>query len=65
MTGPGIDTFYLGAVPVRGKTEPMKIHTIRSLVSEDTLAHLSDEARAYHEREEAQNAAPVPVGTAS
>jgi len=65
MTGPGIDTFYLGAVPVRGKTEPMKIHTIRSLVSEDTLAHLSDEARAYHEREAAQNAAPVPVGTAS
>ncbi|HEY4087286.1 MAG TPA: adenylate/guanylate cyclase domain-containing protein [Bryobacteraceae bacterium] len=27
-----IDTVYVGAVPVRGKTEPMKVYTVKSLV---------------------------------
>ena len=28
MIGGAIDTVYLGAVPVRGKTEPMKLYTV-------------------------------------
>ena len=31
MSGPGIDTIYIGEVPVRGKTEPMKLYTVKSL----------------------------------
>ncbi len=30
----GIDTVYLGAVPVRGKTEPMKLYTVTSLMTD-------------------------------
>jgi len=40
----GIDTTYLGAVPVRGKTEPMKLYTVASLVT--------DEMRQVHHLEE-------------
>jgi adenylate cyclase len=61
MAGKGIDTFYLGAVPVRGRTEPMKIYTIRSLVTDETLAHMTPEARAVHEKEKDL----VAAGTAS
>ncbi len=32
MCGGRIDTVYIGAVPVRGKTEPMKLYTVKSLV---------------------------------
>lgn len=32
MIGAAIDTHYLGEVPVRGKTVPMKLYTVRSLV---------------------------------
>ena len=34
MSGGRIDTLYLyvGEVPVRGKTEPMKLYTVKSLV---------------------------------
>ncbi len=32
MIGGAIDTHYLGEVPVRGKTVPMKLYTVRSLV---------------------------------
>ena len=32
MCGDRIDTLYVGAVPVRGKTEPMKLYTVKSLV---------------------------------
>jgi adenylate cyclase len=39
MAGGGIDTFYLGAVPVRGKTEPMKLYTVTSLLSEEARQH--------------------------
>ena len=46
MAGKGIDTYYLGAVPVRGKTEPMKIYTVRSLVTDEIRAHMTEEARA-------------------
>ncbi len=35
MLNGGIDTTYLGAVPVRGKTEPMKLYTVTSLVTEE------------------------------
>jgi len=39
-----IDTVYLGAVPVRGKTEPMKLYTAASL--------LTDEIRQAHHLEQ-------------
>jgi adenylate cyclase len=39
-----IDTVYLGAVPVRGKTEPMKLYTAASL--------LTDEIRQTHHLEQ-------------
>ena len=39
-----IDTTYLGAVPVRGKTEPMKLYTVSSLVT--------DEIRQVHHLEQ-------------
>jgi len=32
MSGGRIDTVYIGEVPVRGKTEPMKLYTAKSLV---------------------------------
>ncbi len=32
MSGGLIDTIYIGEVPVRGKTEPMKLYTVKSLV---------------------------------
>ncbi|HVW07554.1 MAG TPA: adenylate/guanylate cyclase domain-containing protein [Bryobacteraceae bacterium] len=32
MCGGKIDTVYIGEVPVRGKTEPMKLYTVKSLV---------------------------------
>ena len=35
MAGGAIDTVYLGAVPVRGKTEPMKLYTVASLMTDD------------------------------
>ncbi len=61
MAGKGIDTYYLGAVPVRGRTEPMKIYTMRSLVTDEIIAHMTPEARAVHEKQKDL----VPVGTAS
>jgi adenylate cyclase len=44
MLGGAIDTVYLGAVPVRGKTEPMKLYTAASL--------MTDEIRQAHQLEE-------------
>ena len=35
MAGGAIDAVYLGAVPVRGKTEPMKLYTAASLMTDD------------------------------
>jgi adenylate cyclase len=35
MAGGAIDTVYLGSVPVRGKTEPMKLYTAASLMTDD------------------------------
>ena len=44
MAGGGIDTVYLGAVPVRGKTEPMKLYTAASLMTDDIRhAHQMEE----------------------
>lgn len=48
MLGGRIDTTYLGAVPVRGKTEPMKLYTVTSLVT--------DEIRQLHHLEESVSA---------
>ena len=49
MTGGKIDTLYLGAVPVRGKTIPMKLYTVLSLVTDEVrqkAAHAAVEAAA-------------------
>jgi hypothetical protein len=35
-----IDTIYLGAVPVKGKTEKMKLFTVTSLLEESRVANL-------------------------
>jgi len=48
MAGGGIDTVYLGEVPVRGKTEPMKLYTVASL--------MTDEIRHAHHLEESVTA---------
>jgi len=37
-----IDTVYLGAVPVKGKTEKMKLYTVTSLLDEARLAELRE-----------------------
>ncbi len=47
MIGAAIDTVYLGAVPVKGKTEKMKLYTVTSLLDDKRLAELT----ASHERE--------------
>jgi adenylate cyclase len=39
MIGGAIDTLYLGAVPVRGKTVPMKLYTVASLMPSDAADH--------------------------
>jgi adenylate cyclase len=45
IAGGDIDTVYLGAVPVRGKTEPMKLYTLTSLMTDDIRhAHNMDES---------------------
>ncbi|HEY2016444.1 MAG TPA: adenylate/guanylate cyclase domain-containing protein, partial [Bryobacteraceae bacterium] len=45
MLGGGVDTVYLGAVPVRGKTEPMKLYTLASLMTDEIRhAHKMDES---------------------
>ena len=35
MSGGQIDTTYIGEVPVRGKTEPMKLYTVTKLIAEE------------------------------
>jgi adenylate cyclase len=40
MLGGAIDTIYLGAVPVKGKTEKMKIFSVPSLFDEERLAEI-------------------------
>jgi adenylate cyclase len=40
MLGGEIDTVYLGAVPVKGKTEKMKLFSMTSLFDEDRLAQI-------------------------
>jgi adenylate cyclase len=48
MAGGAIDTVYLGEVPVRGKSEPMKLYTAASL--------MTDEIREAHHLEESVTA---------
>jgi adenylate cyclase len=40
MLGGEIDTMYLGAVPVKGKSEKMKLFTVTSLLEESRIAEL-------------------------
>jgi adenylate cyclase len=44
MSGGLIDTIYIGEVPVRGKTEPMKLYTVKSLVVSEA-SHVPTEQR--------------------
>ncbi len=61
MLGGEIDTYYLGAVPVRGKTEPMKLYTVTSLVTDDIRAHAAE--NTAHEAPAQEPAATLqPVG---
>lgn len=46
MTGGAVDTLYLGAVPVRGKTEPMKLYTVQSLVTDEIRERAAKAAAA-------------------
>ena len=48
MLGGAIDTVYLGAVPVKGRTEKMKLFSVASLVDEERLA----EIRSRHSQDE-------------
>ncbi len=48
MLGGAIDTVYLGAVPVKGKTEKMKLFSVASLFDEERLA----EIRSRHSQDE-------------
>jgi hypothetical protein len=41
-----IDTIYLGAVPVKGKTEKMKLFTVTSLLEESRVAEIRAAERA-------------------
>ena len=43
MLGGRIDTIYLGSVPVKGKTEKMKLFTVNALLEESRLAELRSE----------------------
>jgi adenylate cyclase len=60
MLGGKIDTYYLGAVPVRGKTEPMKLYTVASLVTDEIRAHAAE--NAAHEAATREAAALQPAG---
>jgi adenylate cyclase len=40
MLGGDIDTLYLGAVPVKGKTEKMKLFSVRSLFDEERIEQI-------------------------
>ncbi len=57
-----IDTYYLGAVPVRGKTEPMKLYTTLGLVTDEIKAHAAENAAV--EAAHALEAAHEPVAVA-
>lgn len=52
MAGQGFDTKYLGEVPVRGKTVPMKLYTIASLILTALLAALGLQAQTTQNKEE-------------
>ncbi|MGD1072315.1 MAG: adenylate/guanylate cyclase domain-containing protein [Bryobacteraceae bacterium] len=43
MLGGAIDTIYLGAVPVKGKTEKMKLFTVTALLEESRVRELGAE----------------------
>lgn len=55
MLGGTIDTVYLGAVPVKGKTEKMKLFTVSSLLDEARLGTLEN----YTSLHNAEHAEPV------
>lgn len=43
MCGDAIDTVFIGSVPVRGKTEPMNLYTIKSLAPEKKVEEKKQE----------------------
>jgi len=43
MCGDAIDTVFIGSVPVRGKTEPMNLYTIKSLAPEKKVEEQKQE----------------------
>jgi len=51
MLGGAIDTIYLGAVPVKGKTEKMKLFTVTALLDEARIRELRAE-RAFAQTEQ-------------
>jgi adenylate cyclase len=46
MLGGQVDTIYLGAVPVKGKTEKMKLFTVTSLLDDARIAEIRAAERA-------------------
>ena len=52
MLGGEIDTIYLGAVPVKGKTEKMKLFTVTSLLEESRVAEIRAAERAAEKAEQ-------------
>ena len=42
MLGGAIDTIYLGSVPVKGKSEKMRLYTVTSLLDEERIASLRE-----------------------
>ncbi len=55
-----IDTIYLGAVPVKGKTEKMKLFTVTSLLEESRVAELrASEALAAELKESQAHSHPA------
>lgn len=49
MIGDTLDTHYLGTVPVRGKTVPMKLYTMESLIEEKLAAEKLTVDQVAHE----------------
>lgn len=57
MLGGQIDTIYLGAVPVKGKTEKMKLFTVTSLLEESRVAEIRAAERAAEQMAKAEQVA--------
>ncbi len=55
-----VDTIYLGAVPVKGKTEKMKLYTVTALLEESRIADLREaERRAAEQASQVETAEQI------